>query len=693
MRDGSPIYHVLLIGIDAYPAEHRSLYGCVNDIDTIESLLLEMHGEDARGANLQITRLAAPHADSISSSCFHAQTLPPTKYNIIRAMKAITEIARPGDKALIYYSGHGYYLRWTGGTVCHEAIVTCDLQFLYDVELNRLINDLAHQVAGELTVVLDCCYSAGTFREIAFAVQGGKRSERCLDTLDTLNTDSSPYVGPRPDSSLVQPHNIDQPDAQGGASLWRASEPNYIVIAACQAVEVARERPMDDERYYGLLTYALATIIGRVPAARRSQLRWVDLWPLLLDEVDRLGHIAPRTPQHPWWVGRPERRVFGGPWRRHDFGFLVRESAGGKLRVGAGSLMGLSVGAEIAVYGEEPALFPPLGTSQDLSARLGVARVVEVDRVKSLAERVEGSLEVLPRGSARGRLVKAAPTQRLSVALEPPDPLVIRSLEESSVLRVSGAATEEPDVWVSGTQDSGWTIGDAVTREIARVPGGAIAVLRAGLVQYARFYRTLRLPRLLNTPGYAGPLEVALLDCNDQTRMDKIVDIHDPNLPLLQGVNASSYVLPTGTRFCMRIRNNFTKPLYVNVFNCEAFGIVDYMGELTVRAGDQQVLWRAYIAGSPWILLPSRQRHESRATSIDRLIIVATSRPGVLFSDFTTDRTVQQVVDTVSEFRHAGMRVPHGRQGSVSLAELWAAQMMMVKIGPEVRADFERVKG
>lgn len=688
MRDGNPTYHVLLIGIDAYPAGQRSLYGCVNDIDRIESLLLELNGEDALGANLQVTRLAAPHADGTSSSSFQNQTLRPTKENIVRAVQALTAAARPGDKALIYFSGHGYYLRWAGSYMAHEAIVTCDLQFLYDVELNRLINNLAWQVAGDLTVVLDCCYSAGAFRDIAYAVQGGERSERFLNTLDTLNTSGSPYVGPQPYASLVRPHDIDQPDVQDYGSPLRAVEPNYIVIAACQAVEIARERPMADGQYYGLLTYALATTIGRVPAAHRSQLRWADFWPLLIDEVERLGRIAPRTPQHPWLVGRPERRVFGGPWHRCDLGFQVRESADGKLRVAAGSLMGLGVGAEIALYGEEPALFPSLGTHQDLSARLGVARVVEVERVQGIAVSVVGPLDALPEGGARGRLVKAAPTQRLSVALDPPDPVMFRLLEESSVLRISGPATEEPDVWVSGTVESGWTIGDDVTPEIARVPGGAIEALRGGLVQYARFHRILRIPRLISTQGYDTLLEVALLDCNDRAAIDRIVDAHAPDLPLLQGVNASSYVLPTGTRFCIRVRHNYSEPLYVNVFNCEAFGIIDHMGELAVRAGDQQILWRAYVAGSPWIFVPSRQRNEALATSIDRLVIVATNRPAVQFSDFAADRTVQQVVDILSEFRGEGVRMPDGPQGAVALAELWTSQMIVVKIGPQVRADY-----
>lgn len=47
-------YHTLLIALDRYPLGYRSLYGCVNDIDGLEELLL---GEAGRWASPLFRRL------------------------------------------------------------------------------------------------------------------------------------------------------------------------------------------------------------------------------------------------------------------------------------------------------------------------------------------------------------------------------------------------------------------------------------------------------------------------------------------------------------------------------------------------------------------------------------------------------------------------------------------------------------
>ena len=54
-----PDYHVLLIGIDAYPI--KPLGGCVNDIDVVQRLLLS---ERVAIPKDSITRLASPHPAS-----------------------------------------------------------------------------------------------------------------------------------------------------------------------------------------------------------------------------------------------------------------------------------------------------------------------------------------------------------------------------------------------------------------------------------------------------------------------------------------------------------------------------------------------------------------------------------------------------------------------------------------------------
>src|SRR5262245_45025862 len=133
-----PSYHVLLIGINAYNS--NPLRGCVNDINLIERLLLD----DSLGIGLArdritIRRLAAPGAADAAQSPYGTPTERPTRANIVAALRTLTATVQPGDRALIYYSGHGRQQRWAGTPFCHEALVPLDdAATLYDVEVNAL---------------------------------------------------------------------------------------------------------------------------------------------------------------------------------------------------------------------------------------------------------------------------------------------------------------------------------------------------------------------------------------------------------------------------------------------------------------------------------------------------------------------------------------------------------------------------
>ena len=75
-HDGT--YHVLLIGIDAYAS--KPLKGCVNDIDSIQRLLLER----AKIPASQFTRLVSPHPHYVSPMTITSE--PATLENIVAAL-------------------------------------------------------------------------------------------------------------------------------------------------------------------------------------------------------------------------------------------------------------------------------------------------------------------------------------------------------------------------------------------------------------------------------------------------------------------------------------------------------------------------------------------------------------------------------------------------------------------------------
>ena len=670
----TPTYHVLLIGIDCYPVGYRSLFGCVNDIDAIEQVLLDSAGVGLPADHVCIKRLAAPHPGISGSSRLLAQTLLPTKANIVAALQELTEVA-PEDRVLVYYSGHGAYAKWEGAGVWHEALVPSDMQLLYDIEINTLINAIARRVAGDLTLVLDCCHSAGAFRNLRTAIVPG--SDRFLERTKGGSNTGEPLNAP-PDWSLVQGAANALPGAQANAtSLLRITAPNYLVIAACQAVETAREQPLDVGDH-GLLSYSLAQLLAPLDAAARAEIRWIDIWSQLLGKVADLsppGHL-----QHPVLVGRPERRIFGGSWRPQDPGYPVSQSSRGDYQIAAGSLMGVTAGAEIALYGGDPYEFPIINSVQDLHYRIGLLRVVQADHAGSTAialPPIHGPVA----GAMRGRLAKPGIREGLQIRLDPPEVPLARFLCESPLLRVllNGGG----EVQVKGTAEAGWTIDNEITQKVAWVPPAESDALRAGLMHYAQYNCALRLTQHITALGHQNLLTVDLLDCTNPQILNMVADPHNPDLPYLLSLNRNSYRVAKGTRFCIKVTNNYTDTLYIHVLNCEAFGRVETLGHLTIRAGDHQVLWDGENLHKPWHARPSTPLDDSRRRdgAVDRLVVVGTTRPDVDLKYLELRKSVQEVINAHIGWRGPERSVRDIEPGLAEPAELWTAELILLQIG------------
>lgn len=167
----APGDHVLLIGIDAYDG-CTPLRGCVNDIDAVQRLLIDrLHVAPAR-----ITRLAAPFSATRHEVDEGIVEKAPTLDNIRAELDRLGKNANPGDRVLIYYSGHGTQVKVvepdTGTTFVREALVPKDhvvnlveQQYLFDWELNELLSVIATRTSHVLCV-LDACCSRGATRDL-----------------------------------------------------------------------------------------------------------------------------------------------------------------------------------------------------------------------------------------------------------------------------------------------------------------------------------------------------------------------------------------------------------------------------------------------------------------------------------------------------------------------------------------------
>ncbi len=159
-------HHVFLIGIDAYDGGGM-LTGCVNDIDAIQRLLIDHVGVTPD----RITRLAAPRTGAV-----HETDVPEALPTLDRLRAEFTRLSsedvNSADCVFIYYSGHGtqcIVADSSGRRFSREALLPKDKvrgierRFLFDWELNALIARIAARTPA-VTVVLDCCSSAGATR-------------------------------------------------------------------------------------------------------------------------------------------------------------------------------------------------------------------------------------------------------------------------------------------------------------------------------------------------------------------------------------------------------------------------------------------------------------------------------------------------------------------------------------------------
>ena len=667
----APLYHVLLIGIDAYPPGYNSLSGCVNDIDAIEQLLLDPPGVGVPPAQVRITRLAAPRPNVAARSRLLAQTLPPTKDNVVAALQSLAGPAiQPSDRVLIYYSGHGDQVQLTAGGAWHEAIVPHNgarIQYFYDVELNPLINAIAAH-AADVTVILDSCHSAGATKDISTAWPGG--AARLLQ--------SPP--GQAPDIAPVNALLVDTGGKDVSMRMLQSVDPSYFALAACQPEETAQEGAYEADRPHGNLTQSLILLLGPMNGEQRAQARWADLWSSLLESISTSGARLRQTPQHPAWTGRSERRVFGGAWQPMDVGYPLAPGTGGACTIGAGTLLGVTEGAELAVYGPPgppPAFFlffelGAIGSPKELAARRGMLRVTSAERATSKAAPQGASFVVAP--GMRARLVKPGTSERLRVAIEPPDATLAGELQRSAFLATGPAPASMAEVLVAARAEGGWAIINDLREQVATVPANEVFALRAGLEAYARYNTVLRLAKNCQDPQLANCLSMRLLDCNDAAAL-AAADPIDPSLPEAPRDSAKVYALAQGARFCIQLTSTCqdrSRPLHASVFNCGAAGEVQFLGDATLRAGDRQALWFRVQQRKPFVAGP-----DFPGGATDRLIAIATTRQDTDLQWLARNQRVQAVIDESIGAKD----VLGGDPGPAAPGELWTATVVPLRIG------------
>lgn len=660
----SPNYRAVLIGIDNYP--RIPLRGCVNDIDQIEHILRDR----LKVPSERITRFAAPSPSAGPRK--YSPSLKPTLDEIRNFLNRLAGEVGKSDLVFLYYSGHGSRVMTevNGQRIAREALVPVDVwndddphhqRLLYDFELNGLLARIAEN-AGDLTVVLDCCHSASVDRD-GNLEQPMEKQDRCLEIHET---------------QILSPEDSLAKDASGMMSADGA----HMLVAACRPNESAYEvGPGDSKPRQGTFSRALVQILEATDK-QLPDLRWWDIWSVLMD---RVGRLDPR--QHPLIVGREERRLFGGPWTRRDLGYAIRQNGEG-FHLGAGTLTGLSEGAEVAVYGATPDLFPALDSAADRAARIGLLRVAKADRSSCTAVAANGDFQ-LPEG-ARGRLVKPGKADRLIVELKPFDSPLAERLEAQGIV---GAHTGEVGIEAHlRRENSRLHLGDDTYSDghdgrptlvsFPAEPGLAEAVLG----HYARYRQTLRLSSRCR--DLEGALEVKLLDSPDsQVSSEQLQAPGFDELPS-DFEKHCRYRVQEGNGFAIQIKNLLApdpdKPLsdhnalQVFILNCAGSGRVENLGSAHIPAGSQHVLWSDKQLGIPFCPTVATERKEI----IDRLVVVGTTLANQDLSFLKVDESFAEVIQCYRNRDRSGDAkdtLPRALESS-TLVEKWTAQLIALRI-------------
>jgi len=388
MPDAGSELHALLIGIDRYSRDGRpalgrypDLRGAVRDAERMECFLRERAVPEAR-----IRKLTAPvdRREPARDS--------PSYENIMETFQKLRREARPGDRILIYFSGHGGRV----ATICpqakgpegiDEALVPVDVaeaptRYVRDVELAFLLHRMVDEDGLLVTLVFDCCHAGGTTRKIW--VRGSGRVDR------SERRGASRIASPQELARTWQLVTGGRRRSLAPASGWLPEPRGYVLLAACRADELAFEGQFDASGRSGALTFWLLDSARRLgPNATCRQLH-----SRLVGRVRE--HFAGQTPQ----LEGDENRVFLGTGKRQTppgVNVLRVDLDDDGVLLAAGEAHGVGRGERFALY---PAPATDLKAGE---GRIAVVEVLKPGAVESWAEITErfGSAPIEPGAQAR----------------------------------------------------------------------------------------------------------------------------------------------------------------------------------------------------------------------------------------------------------------------------------------------------
>lgn len=229
----------LLVGIN-YPGTQFELRGCVNDVQLMNSLLVNNLGFDDPKLIRMLTDQSA------------------TTQNILDRLEWLVEDAQPGDTLFFQYSGHGSQVTCTDYSSndepdgLDEIICPIDIDWrekiITDNDFKRIFDKVPSSV--NLTVILDCCHSGTGLRdflpplEMRDNIFGPTRNKTIAPPIDIQNRSFGLNLAPKP------------------RTLTSMEEQHGLLISGCASNQTSADTWIQQmNKFHGALTYGIHCIL------------------------------------------------------------------------------------------------------------------------------------------------------------------------------------------------------------------------------------------------------------------------------------------------------------------------------------------------------------------------------------------------------------------------------------------------
>lgn len=237
--------YALLVGINNYHPDSRvgKLYGCVPDVETMETFLKKKYSEQLGLTQNGKTVKKAPKRLKVLTDA------KATREAIVDGfLKHLGQAKKEGDVVLFYYAGHGSYEHTSeqferyDADKQNETLVCYDSRLpghhdLADKEIAVLLNEIPDTV--QKVVILDSCHSGSATRS-AEALEGLGRSRQ---EPVRQNSSGNPYK--RAMDSYIAEANTFYDNLYKNKQIVQPPSSRHILISACDRDQKASETLTD----------------------------------------------------------------------------------------------------------------------------------------------------------------------------------------------------------------------------------------------------------------------------------------------------------------------------------------------------------------------------------------------------------------------------------------------------------------